>query len=387
MTKLQKVLIVDASRLVRASLSKLLRGHFDVCEEGDAESAWQTLVLDTSIIAVFSGLNIATPDGAGLVERLRASKLARLKQLPYFLLVSDSFAEATRKQACRLGVSDFIPKKTAGPEFQDLLLRLIKPENVSPPDASTVGADYGGRSEVGLDDFVLHLDGLPDLGAQLLASETRPAEAQVDDHGVPDASSSDKLDQPHGVLVFGLDGYEDFRRRYGWDLADGIVQQVTSLLEGKLRADESMLPLVGGRIAIISSMAGREPCEEFARSICKAMAEANISMRGEQVTATVSAGVAALPEDRAATTTDELLHLAISRHDAALLLGGNRVVAVTGCGGNSVNQEEFFERLKLMLADTPPETRMSCQGWLSAVCKVCRKLNEAEEGPYCPMGD
>lgn len=383
MTTLQKVLIVDASRLVRASLSKLLRGHFDVCEERDAESAWQTLVLDSSIIAVFSGLDIVTLEGAGLVERLRASKLARLNQLPFFLLVSDSFAEHTRQAALELGVSEFIPKKTAGPEFQNLLLRLVKPDAVQ---ASAV-AEFGEQSDVGITDFKLQVDALPDLSGDVPAVPPGSRGADGDDLCLQESLAADKVAQPRSVLVFGLDGYEDFRLSYGWDLADKIVQKILGLLASKIHSDETMLPLVSGRIAIVSSMAGREQSEKFARGVCRAMSAANISIRGTRVSVTVSVGIAALPDDQAATTTDELLHLAISRHDAAHLAGGNQVVSMTGCGGNSMNQEAFFMRLKEMLADESPTSMMSCKGWLTAVCKKCRKLRAAGEAPLCPIGE
>ncbi|UCV17989.1 GGDEF domain-containing response regulator [Ferribacterium limneticum] len=390
MTKLQKVLIVDASRLVRASLSKLLRGHFDVCEERDAESAWQTLVLDSSIIAAFSGLDIATLEGAELVERLRASKLARLNRLPYFQLVSDSFSDDGREQARQLGVSEFIPKRTAGQEFQNLLLRLIKPELVSEPDAMTSVAEFGDQSDVGLNDFKQRVESLPDLSGELPTSQLSPIPRQLektDGQCLEDSLASAANAQPRGVLVFGLDGYEGFRIRYGWDLADKIVQKILGLLASKIHADESMLPLVGGRIAIISLMAGREQSEKFARGVCNAISAANISIQGMRVAVTVSVGIAALPDDSAATTTDELLHLAISRHDAAHLSGGNRVISMTGCGGTSINQEVFFERIKEMLADESPTTLMSCKGWLTAVCKKCRKLRAAGEAPLCPVGD
>jgi len=389
MTELQKVLVVDASRLVRASLGKLLRGHFDVCEERDAESAWQTLVLDSSIISVFSGLDIATLEGAGLVERLRASKLARLNQLPFFQLVSDSFSEDGREQALQLGVSEFIPKRSAGPAFQNLLLRLIKPDLVLPSDSTTVIGEYGEQSEVGLNDFMQRVDSLSDLSGELPANEFEPVPGHLEDSSevcLQDTLVVTKDAQPCGVLVFGLDGYEDFRRRYGWDLADKIVQKILGLLTSKIHSDESMLPLVGGRIAIISSIAGREQCEKFARSVCKAMSAANISIRATRVPVTVSVGIAALPDDYAATTTDELLRLAISRHDAALLAGGNRVVCVTGCGGDSIDQEAFFARLKEMLADDSLPNMMSCKGWISTVCKNCRKLRAEGEPPLCPTG-
>ena len=83
MTHLKKVLIVDASKVIRASLAKYQKGHFRVCEESNGESAWQTLVLDSSIVAVVAGHHIAKLDGPGLVERMRSNKLHRLNNCSY----------------------------------------------------------------------------------------------------------------------------------------------------------------------------------------------------------------------------------------------------------------------------------------------------------------
>lgn len=389
MTKLPKVLVVDASRVVRASLAKFLRGGFDVCEEGDAESAWQTLVLDSSIIAVVSGLDIANLEGAGLIERLRGSKLARLNRLPFLLLVSDSFAETGRELALRLGVSEFIPKKSAGPAIRDLLLKpkaSTNPAVADSSDASQATSEYGTQSDVGLSDFMSRVGRLAGLTDGPQGDEAGCVEVGAfarDEHCLQASLSPERARQSTGALVFGLDGYEDFRLRYGSEIVDTIVLKLSRLLASKIRSDESLLHLLGGRIAIVSATAGREQCAGFARRVCKALSAAKISLRGERVVATISAGVAALPEDSAATTTDGLLRLAASRLDAAVLAGGNRVVYVTGCGGNSVNQDEFFERLRELLASAEPGTMMSCKGWVTAVCGTCRSLRAAGKASLC----
>lgn len=389
MTKLPRVLVVDASRVVRASLAKFLRGSFDVCEEGDGESAWQTLVLDSSIIAVVSGLDIANLDGAGLVERLRASKLARLNRLPFLLLVSDSFAEVGRELAVRLGVSGFIPKKSAGPAIKDLLLKpnaFAQPTVGDSPDPRQATQECGTQSEVGLSDFMSRVGRLAGLTDEPQGGESGFSAVGTfdrDEHCLQASLSPERARKSTGALVFGLDGYEDFRLRYGSEIVDTIVLKLSRLLASKIRSDESLLHLLGGRIAIVSATAGREQCASFARRICKALSAAKISLRGERVVATVSAGVAALPEDSAATTTDGLLRLAVSRLDAAVLAGGNRVVYVTGCGGNSVNQDEFFERLRELLASAEPGTMMSCKGWVTSVCGTCRSLRAAGKASLC----
>jgi CheY-like chemotaxis protein len=108
----RKVLVADASKVVRASLAKQLAEHFDVREEASGESAWQTLVLDSAIAGVVSGVNLNRLDGLGLLERVRDSKLARIRSLPFFLVVSSSFGESDRhlaRSAARLILFQRIP--------------------------------------------------------------------------------------------------------------------------------------------------------------------------------------------------------------------------------------------------------------------------------------
>ena len=69
---LRRVLVVDHSRVVRSALAKHLREHFEVREEADGESAWQTLVLDSSIVAVVSGAQLPRLNGYDLLAPLGA---------------------------------------------------------------------------------------------------------------------------------------------------------------------------------------------------------------------------------------------------------------------------------------------------------------------------
>ena len=95
MADLPHILIVDDSRVVRISLIKHLKEHFEIREEGDGEAAWQTLVVDHSIKAVISDLQMPKLNGYELLERVRTSKLRRLQQMP-FILVSGAETEEER---------------------------------------------------------------------------------------------------------------------------------------------------------------------------------------------------------------------------------------------------------------------------------------------------
>src|SRR5574343_1996058 len=121
---LPRILIVDDSRVVRMSLIHHLKGNYEVREEGDGEAAWQTLVVDHSIRAVISDLQMPKLNGYELLERVRTSKLRRLQQLP-FILVSGEETEEERVRAKELGVSDFVTKGVGGTEVLTRLNNLL----------------------------------------------------------------------------------------------------------------------------------------------------------------------------------------------------------------------------------------------------------------------
>ena len=88
-----RILIVDASRIVRTTLVKLIRDHYDFREEVDGQGGWQALVIDHSIQLVICALamSLPVPDGDdGLLARVRTSRLARLRHLPVLMIAGDN---------------------------------------------------------------------------------------------------------------------------------------------------------------------------------------------------------------------------------------------------------------------------------------------------------
>lgn len=125
MSLLPHLLIVDSSRVLRVTLAKDLKAHFDIREESSAELAWETLILDASIVAVVCGISLSGMDGLGLLEKMRMHPLARLKTLPFFLIASDSLCADVRERAIAGGVTGFIPKGAGTAETQRVLRELL----------------------------------------------------------------------------------------------------------------------------------------------------------------------------------------------------------------------------------------------------------------------
>ena len=84
-----RILVVEESRIARATIIKHLGAHYDCREEGDGEAAWQILVLDQSIDLVICSLSLPILSGDDLLVRVRASRLSRLNQMPMLMISGD----------------------------------------------------------------------------------------------------------------------------------------------------------------------------------------------------------------------------------------------------------------------------------------------------------
>jgi two-component system, cell cycle response regulator len=121
-----RVLIADDSRIVRASLVQHLKDRFDIREVVDGEAAWQAILLDSSIRVVISDLTMPKVDGFELLNRVRSSKVQRIRELP-IVIISGEEETAERERAAGVGATDFIRKGVGAAELvarMEVLVRL-----------------------------------------------------------------------------------------------------------------------------------------------------------------------------------------------------------------------------------------------------------------------
>mgnify|MGYP000942196548 CR=1 FL=1 len=389
MTNKRKILVADASKVVRASLAKQLVDDFEVREESSGESAWQTLVLDSAIVGVVSGLGLAKLDAFGLLERLRASKLSRLNRLPFFLVVSASFSEDDRRQAVERGVTDFVVKgnnvsvdvvvsalleyRGDATEVHNLVF-----DSAATQQAATISGDgeleeVGVQTDVGVSDIMGRLGEL----AGLCGNEPKDAEVMEGSCGNEDAVQPRETVEEYlakslpravdgqgvGVIAFAIDGYDDLIARYGNDLAIRTAEKFSFMLARKIRPEDCIGQLPDGLVVIVAAATTADICSRFATRICKAMAAAQISVRGQRLDLTVSAGVAVMPDDGIDLTGPALLQMAHDRLAAARKAGGNRVTARQEYRGSGLgNCETFVPQLKELLTTTDPAVLRPCLG-------------------------
>ena len=299
MKKLHRILVIDGSRVVRATLIKHLKDDFEVLEEGNGESAWQTLVLDAGISAIITGIHSPKLEAKELLSRLRASSMQRLKNIPFVLIVSDLNDRAERENDRVRGVAGFITKTMKKPEIVAYLNDLLEPCETQETD--------GKPSEIKpLEEPKQFLD-----SGKFISALSR-------------LSFSDPKAEPVAALVFGIDNREALIDRFGTDLTAMIAERFAGLLVAKVSALDLIGRCQGGRLGIVSHGVDLKQGVRFGRQVCKGLASGQIIIRGQKLKLTASVGVASSSEDGIGSGS-ELLALADQRLDQALVCGGNTV--------------------------------------------------------------
>ncbi|MES2830789.1 MAG: response regulator [Pseudomonadota bacterium] len=104
-----RVLIVDDSKIVRATLIKHLESSFDAREATDGIEAWETLLIDPNIRIVMTDLTMPRLDGYGLLKRIRESKIARIRMIPV-VIITGAQEHDEHSRALAAGATDLVSK-------------------------------------------------------------------------------------------------------------------------------------------------------------------------------------------------------------------------------------------------------------------------------------
>lgn len=291
-----KVLIIDDSRFIRASVAKHLHGQYPYAEEEDGEAGWARINSDSEVRVVISDIQMPNLDGFGLLRRIRASNDPRIKDLPV-IIISGSKEEA--QKAAELGATEFITKSVGATELLSRLKVLLKLADALPAVAKAELTTDGIKTEAELIlesqrmwsfsrryamNLVLisvRLDPLPEL---------EPVMPQVRDKLV------------HKILDF-----------IGRTLLKTIRQEDAL---GRLPDNEFVLAAMG-----ISPTAAHK----FAQRLLQAIGRSRISYEGRDLGVSASIGIAT-SSDSAIDKAEELIRLASERSRIAQDAGGQRVL-------------------------------------------------------------
>jgi diguanylate cyclase (GGDEF)-like protein len=284
---LPRVLVVDDSRMVRATIVKHIKGRFDVREEGDGEAGWQTLMLDPSIQVLISDLTMPKLDGYGLLKRVRASNIARLREMPIIMISGDE-DETARNRAKECGATDFITKGIGTVELLSRLEALVKL-------AQTRTELKAMARQVMVDPE----SGLPT--GEYLKQQGRQALALAQRHG-----------SEISVIVVEIEKFDTLVEKLGRPIGDQFIQQFRAVLSKRVRLEDTVSQTGPAQFTVVCPGIGLDDARAFANRLDQTIRNATISYRGERVEIRLKFGFANSRDDEWQSMT-HLLQLAEGR--------------------------------------------------------------------------
>lgn len=293
------ILIAHESKVVRATLTKHLDSCLHIIEAPEGDSAWQTLVLDHNIKGIVAEPDLPRLSGFDLLERLRASRLQRLRKMPFYFIGSETKIAEIQDKALELGATGCIDNNTDRVGIMLALQQVL--EQKEDPKSE------GGKK------------------AQLRATSLLSAPLFKEELGKALSAS----DEQSSVLLFGVSGYSELVDDLGKSVARRIVEQFASLLQTKIGRDDFIGRHGPGCFAIASRGTCLAQCAVFAQRVLKSVEAAKIVVRGRSVRFSVNVGAASRPEDGKISAV-ELLALGEQRMKSAMASGPGKIVI---CGG------------------------------------------------------
>ncbi len=305
---LPRVLIIDDSRMVRASIIRHVRDRFDVREEADGEAGWRTLLVDPTIQAVITDIGMPNLDGYGLLERIRSSRLLRINTLPVVVISGDDEPDV-RVKAKSAGATDFISKSIGNIE---LLARL---------EALTQLA----RTQRDLEES---------RAALASASPVDPAsglatQSYLRYHASQELSLAQRKHGALSVMVIEIDQFDTLVARYGAHVAQLVNRKLSKIMATKLRKEDTVAELAPARFAVVSPSTDMLGACGFAMRLRGAIEHIVMTYREERIRIRLTMGIAAA-DPELQQTVSHLIGVAVERLTAGQLAGGNRVIGDNG---------------------------------------------------------
>jgi diguanylate cyclase (GGDEF)-like protein len=324
-----RILIVDDSRMVRASIIKHIRERYEFREEADGDSGWQTLLLDPSIELVISDLSMPKLDGFGLLERIRKSKISRIHDIPVVIISGDE-DDAARARAKDMGATDFISKGINTVELLarvDALLKLARTSRELHESRAALSMQSPIDPKYGL----VTPEYLKLQGAQILALARRNY-SEIN------------------VIAIEIDRFKELVEGHGQGVANLIIRKLAKILANGVRKEDSVAHLGDAQFCVVSPSTSLEACSAFALRLAGAIENAAMKYRGELIRISLTIGIANSHADQCFTIS-QLIGLAVQRVEQGHAEGGNRVMSAGGAIKEAIPLAEVFsiERALLLL--------------------------------------
>lgn len=277
--KKARILVVDDSKLVRSTATKILAARFDLVLAEDGEEAWEKIRSDDSIQVVFTDLGMPKLDGYGLIKRIRQSENEGIRNQPIIVLTGATEEDSVRRKVLELGATDFITKPFSSAEI------IARAE---------AHASYR-RTKAKLEKNV-------DVDLLTGALNRAGLQAQL----AKDASFINRHGQTLSLITFELDDFKGTYERIGKAASEQVIKQVAATIFRTIRKEDSIGRNGLARFTIILPMAKTEGVILLAKRLCERINGFKMKLGGESLSISMSAGVAAAARGTKVVASDLL---------------------------------------------------------------------------------
>lgn len=303
-TARSKILIVDDSATIRATLTRAVKQEFPYVDATNGEEAWRLIESDDSIKLVVTDLTMPKLDGFGLIKRMRNSEVSRIKSMPVIVVTGENETEA-REKAFHTGANDFITKTSDHVEF---LARVRSHEKL----ANTIHELEESRRYLREQ---ANTDPLTKLANRRsffqMASSTLAQMHRQKEH--------------FSVIMIDIDHFKPINDTYGHQAGDFVLAQVSKVLANAIREGDILARMGGEEFVVASPYTNRLAAIVLSERLRKAVEQSSFDYEENQIPITISLGIASLSESD--DDIDRLLAVADSRLYIAKQKGRNRICA------------------------------------------------------------
>jgi len=299
-----KLLIVDDSATIRATLSRAVGDEFDSHEATNGEEALQLLESDQEIDLVVTDLAMPKLDGYGLIKRMRDHISSRLINMPVIVVTGANDTEA-REKAFIAGANDFIAKTSDHVEFLARVRAHVKL-------AQTIQELEQSRRYLKEQADTDPLTKLANRRSFFASASTSLAQMQ-------------RQNEHFSIIILDIDHFKRINDTYGHQAGDVVLQQLAMVLSLAIREGDSLARIGGEEFVVASPYTNRLAAIVLSERLRKAVEDSEFVFEGNRIPVTISLGIAS--KTSGDDDVDKLLAIADSRLYLAKQKGRNRICA------------------------------------------------------------
>ena len=299
-----KLLIVDDSATIRATLSRAVGDEFDSIEANNGSEALMLLQEDLEIDLVVTDLAMPEMDGYGLISNMRSHASVRLNNMPVIVVTGANDTEA-REKAFIAGANDFIAKTSDHVEFLARVRAHVKL-------AQTIQELEQSRRYLKEQADTDPLTQLANRRSFFAAASTSLAQMR-------------RQGEHFSIIILDIDHFKNINDTYGHQAGDVVLQQLALVLQMAIREGDTLARMGGEEFVVASPYTNRLAAIVLSERLRKAVEASEFVYGDNQIPVTISLGVASMGKED--VDVDKLLLVADSRLYLAKEKGRNRICA------------------------------------------------------------